>query len=59
MGNNLHTRNIIFDTNNFIDFIDSYVIVKFKNIIDDKIEVNININDEKINLEYEGLISIK
>ena len=49
----------IFDTNNFIDFIDSYVIVEFKNIINDKIEVNININDEKINLEYEGLISIK
>ena len=48
----------IFDTKNFIDFIDSDVIVEFKNIINDKIDTNININDEKINLEYQGLIDI-
>ena len=49
----------IFDTKNFIDFIDSDVIVEFKNIIDDKIETKINICDDKINLEYQGLIDIK
>ena len=49
----------IFDTKNFIDFIDSDVIVEFKNIIDDKIETKINICDDKINLEYLGLIDIK
>ncbi len=49
----------IFDTNNFIDFIDSKVIVDFKNVIDNKIETKIIINDESINLEYQGLLDIK
>lgn len=49
----------IFDTNKFIDFIDSEVIVEFKNIINNKIETKIIINDEKIKLEYQGLIDIK
>lgn len=49
----------IFDTNEFIDFIDSEAIVEFKNIINNKIETQIIINDEKIKLEYQGLIDIK
>ena len=49
----------IFDTKNFIDFIDGDVILKFGNIINNKIEMNLIINDDLIKLEYQGMIDIK
>ena len=49
----------IFDTKNFIDFIDSEVTVEFGRVIDDKIETKIFINDELIKVEYQGLMDIK
>ena len=49
----------IFDTKNFIDFIDSKVTVEFGRVIDDKIETKIFINDELIKVEYQGLMDIK
>lgn len=48
----------IFDTKNFIDFIDSNVIVKFGNILDNQIEMDLKINDELIKLEYQGILDI-
>lgn len=48
----------IFDTKEFVDFIDSNVTLKFGNIIDNKIEMKLNINDELINLEYQGMLNI-
>ena len=49
----------IFDTNNFIDFIDSDVIIEFGKIADNKIEMKLNINDKLIKLEYQGMLDIK
>ena len=49
----------IYDTKKFVDLIDSDIIVEFGSILDNKIETKININDEKIILEYDGLIDIK
>lgn len=49
----------IFDTANFIDFIDSEVNLKFGNIYNNQIEMKLNINDELIKLEYKGLLNIK
>ena len=49
----------IFDTANFIDFIDSEVNLEFGNIYNDQIEMKLNINDELIKLEYKGLLNIK
>ena len=49
----------IFDTKNFIDFIDSDVIVEFGKIIDNQIEMNFNIEDKLIKLEYQGMLDIK
>ena len=49
----------IFDTNNFIDFIDSEVNLEFGNIDNDRIEMKLNIDDELIKLEYKGLLNIK
>lgn len=46
------------DTVRFIDFIDSEVIVEFNNIIDNKIETKIFINDDNIKLNYQGLLDI-
>ena len=46
------------DTVRFIDFIDSEVIVEFNNIIDNKIETKIFINDDNIKLDYQGLVDI-
>ncbi|MBR6948749.1 MAG: hypothetical protein IKH54_01010 [Bacilli bacterium] len=48
----------IFDTEKYIDFIDSEVIVEFNNIIDNKIETKIFINDDNIKLDYQGLVDI-
>ncbi len=49
----------IFDTKNFIDFIDSEVTVEFGRVIGDKIEIKILIDDELIKVEYQGLMDIK
>ena len=49
----------IFDTDNFIDFIDSEVNLEFGNIYNNQIEMKLNINDELIKLEYKGLLNIK
>ena len=49
----------IFDTANFIDFIDSEVNLEFDNIYNNQIEMKLNINDELIKLEYKGLLNIK
>ena len=49
----------IFDTHEFIDFIDSIVILEFKTIQDNQIEVNTSINDEAIKLDYNGQLDIK
>ena len=49
----------IFDTKNFIDFIDSEVNLEFGNINNNQIQMTLNINDELINLQYEGQLNIK
>lgn len=49
----------IFDTENFIDFIDSEITVEFGKVIGNKIETKIFINDGLIRIEYQGLIDIK
>ena len=49
----------LFDTANFIDFIDSEVNLEFGNIYNNQIEMKLNINDELIKLEYKGLLNIK
>lgn len=49
----------IFDTADFIDFIDSEVNLEFGNIYNNQIEMKLNINDELIKLEYKGLLNIK
>ena len=49
----------IFDTANFIDFIDSEVNLEFGNIYNNQIEMKLNINDELIKLEYKGLLNIR
>ena len=43
----------IFDTKNFISFIDSYVVVKFGNILDNQIQMELKIDDELIKLDYQ------
>ena len=48
----------IFDTKNFVDFIDSNVIVKFGNILDNQIGMDLKINDELIKLDYQGILDI-
>lgn len=48
----------IFDTKNFIDFIDSEVDLKFGNIENNQIGMTLNINDELIRLEYKGQLDI-
>ena len=49
----------IYDTKDFIDFIDSEVNLEFGNIDNNQIEMKLNINDELIKLEYKGLLNIK
>lgn len=49
----------IYDTKNFIDFIDSEVNLEFGNIDNDQIEMKLSIDDELIKLEYKGLLNIK
>ena len=49
----------IFDTTDFIDFIDSEVILEFGHINNDKIKMVLNINDKLVKLEYQGLLNVK
>lgn len=49
----------IYDTFQFIDFVDNEMKVEFKSIDDDKLGVNIYINDESIKLLYDGLLNIE
>lgn len=49
----------IFDTKTFIDLIDSNVILEFGNIKDNKIFIKLDINDELIKIEYEGMADYK
>lgn len=49
----------IYDTKNFIDFIDSEINLEFGNIVNNQIEMKLDIDDELIKLEYKGLFGIK
>lgn len=49
----------IYDTKNFIDFIDSEINLEFGNIVNNRIEMKLDIDDELIKLEYKGLLGIK
>ena len=49
----------IFDTTDFIDFIDSQVNLEFGDIDNNQIKMILSINDKLIKLEYQGLLSIK
>ena len=49
----------IFDTTDFIDFIDSEVNLEFGNINNDQIKMVLSINDKLVKLEYQGLLSVK
>lgn len=49
----------IYDTQNFIDFIDSEINLEFGNIVNNQIEMKLDIDDELIKLEYKGLLGIK
>ena len=49
----------IFDTINFIDFIDSKVNLEFGIINNNHIKMNLSINDDLIKLEYQGLLNVK
>ena len=49
----------IFDTTDFIDFIDSEVNLEFCDIYNDQIKMILNINDKLVKLEYQGLLNIK
>lgn len=45
----------IFDTNTFIDFIDSNVNLEFGNVKNNKIYMKLDINDELIKIEYKEM----
>ena len=49
----------IFDTTDFIDFIDSEVNLEFGDIDNDQIKMVLSINDKLVKLEYQGLLSVK
>ena len=48
----------IFDTKDFIDFIDSDVNLEFGDIQNNKITMQLNINDKLIKLEYKGILNL-
>ena len=48
----------IYDTKNFIDFIDSEVNLEFGSIENNQIEMKLNIDDELVKLKYKGLLNI-
>ncbi len=49
----------IFDTHEFIDFIDSIVELESGAIQNNHIKMNLNINDTSIKLSYQGNLTIK
>ncbi len=49
----------IFDTKMFYDFIDSDVSIRFGNIINNKIEMNLLVDDENIKIEYSDLVELQ
>ena len=48
----------IFDTKKYIDFIDSIVKLKFGNIKNNQIEMDLNIDDTIVKLNYHGNLNI-
>ena len=48
----------IFDTKEFIDFVDSIVKLEFGCIQNKRIKMSLNINDENIKLDYQGELDI-
>ena len=48
----------IFDTQKFIDFVDSIVKLEFGCIQNNRIKMSLNINDENIKLDYQGELDI-
>ena len=48
----------IFDTKDFIDFIDSDVNLEFGDIQNNKITMQLNINDKLIKLEDKGILNL-
>ena len=48
----------IFDTKKYIDFIDSIVKLKFGNIKNNQIEMDLNIDDTSVKLNYHGNLDI-
>ncbi len=48
----------IFDTKEFIDFVDSIVKLEFGCIQNNRIKMSLNINDENIKLDYQGELDI-
>ena len=48
----------IFDTKKYIDFIDSIVKLKFGNIKSNQIEMDLNIDDTTVKLNYHGNLDI-
>ena len=49
----------IYDTKNFIDDLSGSIDVKFGRVVDDTIEVNIVVKDERVHLKYNGILNIK
>lgn len=46
----------LFDTKNFIDYIDGNIVIKFGKISDNYIEVSLLVDDYAVTLEYDGLL---
>lgn len=48
----------IYDTKNFIDYIESDVICKFECIHDNKINMKLYINDNNVKIEFDGILDV-
>lgn len=49
----------VYDTEKFLDTeIESEIVLKLKEIVDDKVEVYIEVNDELIKIKFEGYLDI-
>ena len=48
----------IYDLNNFIDFIDSNILVEFGSIKENEIKMKLNINDKLIKIEFDDFMDI-
>lgn len=49
----------VFDTQDFIDFIDSEVNLNFGRIENNQVQMKLNIDDHLIRIDYDGLLNIK